>query len=205
MASQITHVTYGQLVLDKFLKGRKDLSPRDFFIGTLFPDIRYRAKLTKDKTHVSINRIDDLRTMQTSFGVGLHIHCLIDAERERVVKKLGFYNIFPLDVFTSYAMKFVEDEFTYRRFADWERVKGYLNYIVDEEKMFTPEEVVRDWHRGLQGYFSEPPSRKTTRALAKLAYIPADIITGSERRAEEIKSSVIAMKIIEQTQGELFS
>jgi hypothetical protein len=204
MASQITHVTYGQLVLDKFLNGRKNLNLRDFFIGTLFSDIRYRAKLTKDKTHVSINRADGLKTLQTSFQIGLHVHCLVDAERERVVKELGFYSIFPLDIFTSYAMKFVEDEFTYRRFTEWERVRGYLSSILDEEMGYTSKEVVRDWHEGLQNYFSEEPNQKTTRALAKLAYIPDDIIIGSEKRAKEIKKLESAMRIIEITQDNLF-
>lgn len=205
MASQITHVTYGQLVLDKFLKGRRDLNLRDFFIGTLFPDIRYRAKLTKDKTHVLVSKVDELKGAQTSFELGLRVHCLIDAERERAVKKLGFYNIFPLDVFTSYAMKFVEDEFTYRRFTDWERVKRYLDYVADEERNYTSEKIIKEWHRGLQDYFSEPPNQKTTRTLAKLAYIPDDIIIESEKRAREINSSASAMKIIERTQSELFS
>lgn len=205
MASQITHVTYGQLVLDRFLDNRKDLNPRDFFIGTLFPDIRYRAKLTKDKTHISVNKVDELKAVPTSFELGLCVHCLIDTERERAVKKLGFYNIFPLDIFTSYAMKFVEDEFTYRRFSKWKKIGGYLDFILDEEVEYTSEKVVKEWHRGLQNYFLEGPNQDTTRALAKLAYIPDDVIIGSEKRTREIKSSATAMKIIEQTQGELFN
>ena len=205
MASQITHVTYGQLVLDRFLKQKKNLDLRDFFIGTLFPDIRYRAKLEKVKTHVAVESPDLLMDDKlSSFQTGLYVHCLIDFERERVVKKLGFYNYFPLDVFTSYAMKFIEDELTYRRFADWEEIKSHLDYIVGEEREYTAEKIIRDWHRGLQSYFFKPPNQKTTRALAKLAYISDDVIVGSEKRAREIKNSESAMRIIEITQSNLF-
>ena len=205
MASQITHVTYGQLVLDRFLRQKKNLDLRDFFIGTLFPDIRYRARLEKLKTHVVIESPDLLMDDKlSSFQTGLYVHCLIDFERERVVKKFGFYNHFPLDVFTSYAMKFVEDEFTYRRFTEWERVRSYLDSTLDEESQYASEKVVKEWHRGLQNYFSELPNQKTTRALAELAYIPDDVIVGSEKRTGEIKKSESAMKIIEATQDNLF-
>ncbi len=205
MASQITHVIYGQLVLDKFLKQKKNLDLRDFFIGTLFPDIRYRARLEKLKTHVVIESPDLLMDDKlSSFQTGLYVHCLIDFERERVVNKLGFYNHFPLDVFTSYAMKFIEDEFTYRRFADWERARGYLDSILDEERRYTSDKVVKEWHRGLQNYFSEPPNQKTTRALAELAYISDDVLVRSEKRIGETKKSESAMKIIEVTQDNLF-
>lgn len=41
MASQIAHIVYGQLVIDKYLINT-NIARRDFYIGTLFPNIRHR-------------------------------------------------------------------------------------------------------------------------------------------------------------------
>lgn len=40
MASQITHIVYGKVVLDKFLRD-KGVDENKFYVGTVFPDIRY--------------------------------------------------------------------------------------------------------------------------------------------------------------------
>jgi len=44
MAAPITHIALTEKIFDKFFKDKKR---KDFFIGTLFPDIRY-LKITRD-------------------------------------------------------------------------------------------------------------------------------------------------------------
>lgn len=205
MASQITHVVYGQLVLGKFLNGRKNLNLRNFFIGTLFPDIRYLGTIPKEKTHFEKDpNLSGLLTQTTSFKAGLYTHLLIDVERERVVERLNFYQLFPKEPITQYAMKFLEDEFTYSRYRNWKEIQIYLNNALPEEFEFTDQKTVRKWHSILNDYFAVPPSPESVVRFASHLLIPTDALPAMTKKVHEIRQHKKAIDIIANTQFQLF-
>lgn len=75
MPNQITHIVLAAKVFDKtFSKFNKS----DFFIGTVFPDIRYLGVVKRNKTHFSNMTLDLVLKAKTSFEAGFLFHSLVD-------------------------------------------------------------------------------------------------------------------------------
>lgn len=81
MAAPITHVVLTAKIFDNFFQ---DKVKKDFFIGTLFPDIRYLKVIDRDQTHFSNLSISDLKT-EDSFLAGMKFHSMIDVVREKFI------------------------------------------------------------------------------------------------------------------------
>lgn len=87
MASQISHIAYGQKFLDRYLKNQ-EIDRKKFFVGTLFPDIRYLASLSRETNHV--DNVDQTAIMheKNDFQKGLLVHNFVDVEREKIIESL---------------------------------------------------------------------------------------------------------------------
>ena len=203
MASQITHIPYGEKVLSLFLKD-KQVDERKFYIGTVFPDIRYLKVIDRDKTHIDNPSIEGLKEVTNSFELGIYTHALVDQERERVIGKLSFYKIIPNDSITTYAAKFLEDEITYPLFKDWPKVVSFFDDILEEEIRLVPKEAAAKWHKMLQDYFESPPDKTSVTRLAVTLGFENKLIQAATNRVEELRGNPKAMEIIKTTYGELF-
>jgi len=204
MASQITHIPYGEKVLSLFLKD-KQVDERKFYIGTVFPDIRYLKVIDRDKTHINNPSIEGLKEITNSFDIGTYTHTLIDQERERTITKLGFYNDLPNDSITIYATKFLEDVITYPLFKEWPKVVSYLNDTLEEEAELVPKEAATKWHKMLQDYFESPPNKTSVARLAVALGFDNKLIQAVTNRVEELRGNSKAMNIIQLTDEYLFS
>jgi len=203
MASQITHIRYGEKVLDLFLKD-KEVDEGKFYIGTVFPDIRYLKVIERDKTHPDNPTIEGLKEITSSFDLGIYTHALVDKERERTITRLGLYEVLPKDSTTAYAAKFLEDEITYPLFKDWPELVLYLDDIFEEETRLVPKEAATKWHKMLQDYFDSPPDTSSVVRLAKDLGFDKKLIQDVIKRVEEVRSNSKAVEIIKATYGELF-
>ncbi|MCH7641090.1 hypothetical protein IID22_02765 [Patescibacteria group bacterium] len=195
MAGQITHIPYGKKILDSFLKYSK-VDKKKFYIGTVFPDIRYLKVISRDRTHFDNPTIKGLKEITNSFELGIYAHSLVDQERERAIKKLGFYNILPNDSITIYASKFLEDEIAYPLFKEWPKIVSYLSDMLEEETKLVPKEAASKWHNMLRDYFESPPNKNSVVKLAAALGFDNKLIQQVTKRTEELRENSKATNII---------
>lgn len=160
MASQITHIPYAKKFFDIYLQKEK-IDMLDYFVGNIFPDIRYLKTIGREVTHpqnITVNRIKD---SSNSFNMGWYTHVYVDLEREKVLSQLGMYKVVNDDPVTIYALKFIEDKITYRLFEGWDKIVTKLDVILKEETKHVSEEVVKRWHSLLINYLKNPPTEDT--------------------------------------------
>src|SRR3989344_5867553 len=104
-------------------------------IGTSFPDIRYLGVIDRDKTHFDISKLGDLDNLP-DFIAGMKLHSLVDVVREKYMNDKGLYSLFPESKFLSQGVKMLEDNVLMSKFDDWNRVAGYFDEVVSEEREF---------------------------------------------------------------------
>jgi len=159
------------IIAEKWLAAFEDYNEEDkqaFFLGTLFPDIRYSAGLPRTATHEPGFTLEEIRAIQDPFLKGMRVHVFVDEEREIFFSKqkaLHFYDAIPGDRVLH--LKFLEDEILYsmREEVAPLYISNYLQHIDKSELKFNiPLEILQNWHQLNKDYLSMRPSD----ALAKL-------------------------------------
>ena len=165
MAAQASHVVYADKALKTILKGRK-VNEKDYFLGTLFPDIRYLAKIDRNLTHFSAITVDNLVSAKSDFELGMLVHSLVDTEREKIIGNTGIYSSLPTEIGIYTFVKLVEEIYTYPIYENWVNITDFLNDVLVDETRFISEASVRQWHSILRDFFTNAP---TTKSLLKFA------------------------------------
>lgn len=198
MASQISHIVYGEKVLKKFFSGRV-VDEKKFYIGCVFPDIRYLGDISREITHPKDPTTEKLLAFSNDFEMGAYGHVLVDIRRDKVLQKLGIYELVPPNEISFFALKYIEDEITCPLYQDWEKIKGYLDNFLPEETNLVPLENVQKWHKMLQFYFSAPPNLDSLAKLAADLGINPQIIEAVKNNVLEIKEKPKVMQCIRDT------
>lgn len=166
MPGPITHIALTDKVFDRLFNG---MVRSDFFIGTLFPDIRYLKVIDRSKTHFKEVHLRDIQN-EDSFMAGMKFHTLVDQARNQFLLEDNIYSSFKEIKYASYVLKVAEDTLFYKYITDWDTYINYLDRILLAEKDFDiPERALKDWHTLLQRYFQHPPDNKTIKALSMVA------------------------------------
>ncbi len=135
-------------------------------IGTLFPDIRYLARIDRKKTHSESVTLKNVIQADNPFTAGKLFHSYVDEQRIKIVQKANIWdhlkNIpghpgrssnFSKDSF----LKIIEDELYYNT-LDAHHTMATLKSCHKEEETFTiPYYTIRAWHRNLRSYFRQSP------------------------------------------------
>lgn len=162
MATPITHVVLTGKIFDKFFK---DKIRKDFFVGSLFPDIRYLKVADREKTHFNGLKIADLEN-DDSFSAGLKFHSILDIAREKFIVDNDIYSLCPESKYITQSVKILEDEIFYELVNDWDTYIKYLNEILINEKGFgIAEKDIQKWHTLLQQYFQKKPDEQAVKKL----------------------------------------
>jgi hypothetical protein len=205
-ASPLFHV----VVAEKWLTAFEDYNEDEkcaFFLGTLFPDIRYLAGLSRSTTHEYGFSLEQIRAIEDPFLKGIRVHVFVDDVREKFVERQEIIKI--LDETKGdkiLYLKFLEDEILYSA-----REKGaslpichYLKQFDPAEFTFTSQEILEEWHELLRGYLSTRPSRALSKLIAngrgfsnispELTQDSCEVMLGFRENEEAIKhvSSAIA-------------
>ena len=160
MAAPITHIALTTKIFDKFFK---DKVRKDFFIGSLFPDIRYLKVIDRDKLHFNSLKIADLKN-DDSFLAGVNFHSILDIAREKFIVDNDVYSLCPESKYITQSVKILEDEIFYEQVKDWDVYIKYLNEILLNEKDFgIAEKDIRRWHTLLQQYFQKQPDEQAVK------------------------------------------
>lgn len=131
----------------------------DFVLGTVFPDIRYPAKIDRDLTHIHEVTLSEMG-QESSFRAGLLFHTYVDDFWNGYIR--NYVNelsaVIPLTRPAFHALKILQDIYLYQEFDRWADIAGWLDTILEEELTFgASEDLVRRWHQMLQSLLSKPP------------------------------------------------
>jgi hypothetical protein len=163
MATPITHIALTEKVFDQFFKGK---IRKDFFIGTLFPDIRYLKVIDRDETHYNHLSISDLGNDE-SFSAGVKFHSILDHVRENFIVVNNTYSLCPESKYIKQSLKMLEDEMFYQHVKDWTVYADYLNEILQVERDYgIVAKDLKKWHSLLQEYLQQQPDNDAVRRFA---------------------------------------
>ena len=184
MAAPITHIALTEKIFDKFFK---DKTRKDFFIGTLFPDIRYLKVISRKKTHYDNLSVVDLRNDE-SFSAGVKFHSILDCSREKFIIENDIYSLCPKSKYITQSLKILEDEIFYQYVKNWNVYINYLNEILQAEKNYgIAEKDLRKWHSLLQQYFRKQPNSSAIRDFTLS-------IGFNKKVADEINNNIAVMR-----------
>lgn len=193
MATQITHIAIAHKMCPTYLS---HFTKRDLFIGTVFPDIRYYARIDRDITHVYDITLDDVVREKSAFMAGVKLHCLVDLVREDYMHKNGMYDRFVTGENKHAIPKLVEDELSYGDVPNWDEVIAYFDDILAEEEAYpVTADQIRGWHTSLQDYFSQPPSNESRAVHAKDVHIPEARVVALNEAVATLRSNPAAIEI----------
>lgn len=155
MAGPITHIVLALQALALM----PDKNPREFIVGTSFPDIRYLGVISREQTHLDNKPVsfDDVKQEQDSFKAGMKFHVLVDQVREREVVQHGLYAIVPRSKFAGSVLKLHEDILLHKHLNDIALISSYFDDLVPQEKTFgIDEKYINAWHRMIQQFIKNP-------------------------------------------------
>lgn len=195
MAAPITHIVFTDKVFNKFFPDKKR---EDFFIGTIFPDIRYFGIIGRNNSHFKGLKINDLKN-ENSFSAGLKFHSLLDEIRLNFIKSRNFYSLCPDLEHKIEALKLLEDELHYDKIKEWGEFVGFLNKILPEELDFgIKKEDIKRWHKIHQNYFSKKPDDKSREQVCQKLGFSKDEIDKMNNFIDKEKSNIGLKLLIEE-------
>ena len=198
MAAPITHIALTEKVFNKHFSNK---NRRDFYIGTVFPDIRYLGVVDRKNTHFPFQEVDlkDVIQEKNSFITGLKFHSLVDDFRERFIKSKNIYSLIPESEYKSQTLKFLEDELNYNKVKDWNKIITFFDNILSEELDFDiKKENIKKWHNILQGYLSKKPNKESMEMIAIDLQFPKEAQKGIINLVEQIRPNKEIRQAIEE-------
>jgi len=205
MSNQITHLYYAEKLYNKFLKDREE---KDFFLGAVFPDVRYVAGANKETTHFYNNDefikekicIDE---NDSSFLCGVKIHNLIDLINTKHLRN-SIYDIYDNKFeHVRTPTLFLEDVINFDLILDLNRYINFFDEVIDEEIKFNENITIKDiekWHQILKDYLFNAPTLDT---FSKFSSSMGCFSQENTRSNMEIYSKLKDEKLIIDVLGEI--
>lgn len=196
MASQITHIVFA----DKVHRSKLNhLDQKKFYIGTVFPDIRYLGVIDRKATHFGDITWKEVLEEPDSFTAGMKFHSLLDHIREKYMIDHKVYDIIPKSPYTTQTFKLYEDEVYYNYLTDWGVAAGYLEDAVPEELLLINDQyAIKKWHKIWSKYFLEVPSNHSRKDLITSLGFDPQVVELISRDVEIISQSQIVNETIEK-------
>lgn len=159
-----THI----LIAEKIFDGTFHHLDRDvFLVGTSFPDIRYPARVARDRTHLELKSLSEMGA-QSSFEAGLSFHSFVDHLWNQTIRAnhAQLFSELPHERAMIHAMKVLQDRFLYDRSDRWGHISRMFQTILPEEHTFgIGQDMLQRWHTLLSHYLSKPPERSDLEML----------------------------------------
>lgn len=184
MAAPITHIVLAEKIFDKFFNGK---TKKDFFVGSLFPDIRYLKVIERKKTHFDSLAVSDIQN-DDSFLAGLKFHSILDSNREKYILASGIYSLCPESKYLTQSLKMLEDKLFYRHIKNWQEYINYFNKILHyETDLRVAKKDIKRWHLLLQQYFQKQPDQESiTNFILGIGF--------TDKVADEINKDIVTMR-----------
>lgn len=176
MAAPVTHAVLTEKVSPLYFSRR---NKKRFFVGTLFPDIRYLANVGRGETHLREVSFSQVLKTSDDFEAGLQFHALIDQIWHQLFGS-GDFN-------SKQGIKLTADELLYDKTENWQEIRSFFNEILPQELEYGIERrLVERWHRMLQQYFVDKPNRLMREGLWQGTETTPAMIESFEQAAHQL-------------------
>lgn len=144
---------------EKFISHYQVKNRRLFLVGTLFPDIRYLGKISRDQTHFKGIGLKEIIEEKSDFIAGMKLHSFVDEIREKFTVTSGIYDYIKRLEPQHHAtlLKLIEDEILWKK----QLTSTLVNYLAETSKQeiefSVPFDMVIKWHLYLSSYFNQQP------------------------------------------------
>ena len=193
MAATITHFVLADKVFDKFFS---HLKKDEFFIGNIFPDIRYIGVIDREKTH-SDDVIMENIVKGDPFKAGAEFHQLTDKVEAKFANDNGVYSLFPHLEYATQSLKLFSDDILYPIIKNWQEYAAFFKKILPQEQKFgIADKDILKWHRMVQKYISKKPNPETRTELIKGTVMPFQSASTVNNNIEVIKKYEKMKKVI---------
>ncbi len=168
MPGPVTHIILTDKIFDRYFPEK---NRRLFYLGTLFPDIRYMGVIDREQTHPAVSSMEEI-TGQSDFHAGIAFHALTDHIKREFMAAHHPTNKRAAGLNSGFLLKLAEDVHAYTYRNNWQPIVDYLDHIPEETAAFglSPRHLAA-WHRLLQQYLSQPPEPEHLISLAQQAGI----------------------------------
>lgn len=162
--------------------------PAAFLRGTVFPDIRYVARMERSRTHLLGVSLNDVRTESDPWRAGMLFHCWLDEAWADYYGQWGLDRYDHADDPKFRVLKVIEDDQLHRelRALSVEKIAQGLGQVDERALAFgVRAEVVREWNGLVAGLLREMDSVKAReRMMREMHLAPAEIaeLEQEERR-----------------------
>ena len=130
MPAPVMHIVLSLLILPYL----PDKDPKEFILGTSFPDIRYLGVIDRRKTHNPCPSWDHVVKEKSSFKAGMEFHALVDVMHDNYMASNKVYSLLPSECQDSpHYLKFFEDMLVYTKVSRWNEIAGYFDTVLNEE------------------------------------------------------------------------
>jgi hypothetical protein len=158
MAGEIGHVVYAARLLTYL---RDQVEDPEYWVGTLFPNIRHLNVPSRHMTHPHHVGLSSLAG-NTDFATGLRVHSWVDATRSHYFAQEHMKELLPWHPLVPYAFDLLEDELLYSHFDDWNLIHRLLNTVHKAELLYTAASSdILQWHSTLQHYVKKSPTDRS--------------------------------------------
>ena len=163
MPAPVMHIVLSLLVLP-FLP---DKDPKEFILGTSFPDIRYLGVISRRATHNPHPSWAQVVKEKSPFKAGMEFHALVDVMHDNYMARNGVYDLLPSACQDSpHYLKFFEDMLVYRKASCWKEIANYFDKILPEElALVNDTKIIELWHDNIKHYIMQQPAPKTVQKL----------------------------------------
>lgn len=168
-----THILIAEKVFDQFFS---HLDRNAFLIGTCFPDIRYPAKIKRQRTHIYNLTLSNIRA-QPAFQAGLCFHSMVDGVWNGYVGELSetLFSVVPHDRAMLHTLKILQDKYLYPLYAGWDQIAAFFESVLPEERTFgIDENMLQRWHQMLAFYLHKPPDLEDLQMLS--VSLPGELV-----------------------------
>lgn len=193
MAATITHFVLADKVFGKLFQ---HLKKDEFFIGNIFPDIRYIGVIDRGKTHSDDVSLEDI-VQEDSFNAGAKFHQLTDKVEAKYTEDHDINSMFPHLEHATQSLKLFSDEILYPKVENWQEYASFFTKILPQEQKFgIVDKDILKWHQMVQRYISQKPNPKTRTELIKGTIMPLESALIVNHNIEEIRKDDRMEKII---------
>jgi hypothetical protein len=142
-AGPMTHLYLGEEYC--LIRHYDEKETGEFFVGTLFPDIRYITHFPRKKTHFPVKNLLEVWECPFPFLAGMKFHNWVDEMREVFVVQSGIYEkVIPhAEGKEATLLKFIEEEILDYDGRKW---GALFNPALKEEREFTTDTMINRWH-----------------------------------------------------------
>ncbi len=171
MATPIAHLWTARMYTD----GHPHMDVAPFFIGAVFPDIRYLGTIDRSVTHAASADESKRFATEPPFASGVLFHQLLDMYEHPFAYTLATDLKLDQHPHIYSSIKLFEDEVLFSRLTNWDQLESIFQSPRPEEIAFgVSPEIIQRWHQHLRAYCTQPPSPSTRTPLYRAIGVPLE-------------------------------